>query len=72
MHFHLISSISNDDSHVGEEDDTFCIAREEVVISFKFVVRCVQDKIFTDQGMKFCKKFQKLSEKTLINHCIIS
>ncbi len=65
MHFHLISSMSSDDSHVGEEDDTFCIAREEVVISFKFLVHSVQDKIFTDQGMKFYKKFQKLSEKNI-------
>jgi len=49
------------------------LGRKEVVISFKFVVCCcVQDKIFTDQGMKFYKKFQKLSEKTLINHCTIS
>jgi hypothetical protein len=39
--FYLISSISSDDSHVWGEDDTFCIAREEVVISFKFVVRSV-------------------------------
>jgi hypothetical protein len=72
MRFHLISSISSDDSHVGEEDNNFCIAREEVVISFKCLVRAIQDKIFVDQGMTFYKKFQKLSEKTLINHCTIS